>query len=106
MAEKKNVTLRVPRDTYEDFEEYRQQHGDISKADAGRRLLESGLHSKEEPWWFTPLANVGSGLTVVAIASLVVNLTTPYIPIGTVAWLALATILVNGAVVGYKRGGR
>ena len=43
MANKEHITLRVPRDTYEEFEGYRKERGEISKADAGRRLLEKGL---------------------------------------------------------------
>lgn len=48
MVSKKNITIRVPPDTYEEFEEYRCERlpdsdEGISKADAGRRLLEAGL---------------------------------------------------------------
>lgn len=44
MPAKKNLTIRVPKDTYEEFEEYRGD--ELSKADAGRRLLESGLENE------------------------------------------------------------
>jgi Flp pilus assembly protein TadB len=48
MVSKKNITIRVPPDTYDEFEEYRRERlpdtdEEISKADAGRRLLEAGL---------------------------------------------------------------
>ena len=48
MASKRNITIRVPNDTYDEFEEYRDGR-DISKADAGRRLLEDALqHAGDE----------------------------------------------------------
>lgn len=45
MAEKQNITIRVPPDTYEEFETYRKTR-DISKADAGRRLLHEALRQQ------------------------------------------------------------
>jgi hypothetical protein len=47
-VQKKNLTVRVPVDTYEEFEDYREERGNISKADAGRRLLEEGLDAETE----------------------------------------------------------
>jgi hypothetical protein len=44
---KKTLSIRLPPDTYERFEEYRDanssEESELSKADAGRRLLEKGL---------------------------------------------------------------
>jgi len=44
---KKTISFRIPPDTHDRFEEYREQRSSgedkLSKADAGRRLLETGL---------------------------------------------------------------
>lgn len=44
---KETIAIRVPDDTFERFEEYRTEGEEISKADAGRRLLEYGLKYEE-----------------------------------------------------------
>jgi len=51
---KKTISIRVPPDTHERFEEYREENTPdaeeetLSKADAGRRLLEAGLDVEAE----------------------------------------------------------
>jgi len=48
MAQKEHIGFRVPPDTYEEFEAYREERS-ISKTDAGRRLLEDALqHADDE----------------------------------------------------------
>lgn len=48
MAQKEHIGFRVPPDTYEEFEAYREERN-ISKTDAGRRLLEDALeHAGDE----------------------------------------------------------
>ena len=48
---KKTISIRVTQATYEDFEEYRHDQGTetepLSKADAGRKLIESGLNTEQ-----------------------------------------------------------
>jgi len=41
-TDKKTISVRVPPDTYERFEEFREDRG-LSKTDAGRRLFDSAL---------------------------------------------------------------
>jgi len=51
MSQKEHIGFRVPQDTYQAFESYREERN-ISKTDAGRRLLEDALHDTdggEEP---------------------------------------------------------
>lgn len=62
MPTKKNLTIRVPKDTYEKFEKYRGD--DLSKADAGRRLLESGLENEQSDAAGVPSAIVMLGLII------------------------------------------
>lgn len=82
---KKNVTVRVPEDTYARFEEYRKsESGEISKADAGRRLLESGLNAEQSP--DTP---PGMDLLIATVAGL----------LGAVIALAILTYGITGAAV-------
>jgi hypothetical protein len=74
MAEKKNITLRVPKDTYREFEEYRKDRGEISKADAGRRLLEAGLGTtkgseEEEEVDRSPIELVAWAVLAIALAA-------------------------------------
>lgn len=59
---KKTISVRVPPDTHERFEEYREKNsgdeedgGELSKADAGRRLLERGLDLEGEHSALPPL---------------------------------------------------
>lgn len=47
MGEKKTLSGRIPPDTEERFEQYRQRRG-INQTDAMRRLLEEGLDAVEE----------------------------------------------------------
>lgn len=46
MPEKKTISGRVPADTWERFEQYREAH-DLNKTDAMRRLLEDGLDANK-----------------------------------------------------------
>lgn len=46
MAEKQALTARMPQDTYERVERYRERK-DLSKSDASRRLVEAGLEAEE-----------------------------------------------------------
>jgi hypothetical protein len=50
---KKTISVRVTQRTYEEFEEYRHDQGTetepLSKADAGRELIESGLENEKQP---------------------------------------------------------
>jgi len=74
MGEKKHITLRVPQDTYREFEEYREDRGEISKADAGRRLLEAGLGTtkgseEEEEVDRSPIELVAWAVLAIALAA-------------------------------------
>lgn len=50
---KKTISVRVTQRTYQEFEEYRHDQGTeeepLSKADAGRKLIESGLGKEKRP---------------------------------------------------------
>jgi hypothetical protein len=49
---KKTISVRVTQATFEEFEEYRHDEGTdeepLSKADAGRKLIESGLENEKQ----------------------------------------------------------
>lgn len=46
MAEKQALTARMPPDTYRRVEKYREAR-DLTKSDAGRRLVEAGLDAEK-----------------------------------------------------------
>jgi len=50
---KKTISIRVPTDTHDRFEKYRAENApddeELTKADAGRQLLEAGLESRGLP---------------------------------------------------------
>jgi len=95
MSKKENITLRVPQDTYEQFERYRKERGGISKADAGRRLLQDALD--ETPWVAETLTGTGSVLNAVALVGVVDVLLTSLVPSVLVLGVALLSVAVNAA---------
>jgi len=100
---KKNITIRVPQDTHQEFEEYRETKGGISKADAGRRLLERALHQEKESDTPTPMRTrleegVTSGGTIaimIAILQLLQGAMLPALAFALIA-IALSTIGLFG----------
>jgi len=92
--EKEVVSIRMPQDTYEEFEEYRNERN-LSKTDAGRRLLERSLRpdtqSEPEPQTLREqLRHAVDGQTVewvlVMVVSVILSVVAP------MQWVSIAAL--------------
>jgi hypothetical protein len=123
MARKPKVQTRLPEDTHERFEEYREAH-ELTKADATRRLVEAGLDaeadqpvtdggyrlSRDEHPWVGPLASFGYDTARFGLYSLAVSLVAILVPGGAVSWFGVTlsaetaalflSLFTLGAIVG------
>lgn len=112
MADKQALTARMPPDTYSQVMDYRQAR-DLTKSDAARRLIESGLDAEQSPDSPPGMDLLIAGLSallaaVVALAILAYGIVGAVVVAGSivvgfaVAWVALGVDRTESKNSGWK----
>lgn len=108
---KPQIGGRIPHDVHEDFEEFRKENN-LSKSDALRRLVESGLEGQQKGGSTNEamgspavLAGMGEALALALVLLLPVYLLTDTLSVGLMASFAVLTIVVNLEAVVYQYTG-
>jgi hypothetical protein len=98
---KKTISIRVTQPTYEEFEEYRHDRGSeeepLSKADAGRQLIETGLETKRQE---ATQNSVSSGVVSVLMSVAGEEIRTQIISFGLLTVFLAVSLLANTYIPG------
>ncbi len=111
MGRKPKVQTRLPEDTHERFEKYREAR-DLTKSDATRRLVEAGLDaeadqpmtdggyrlSRDEHPWVEPLTSFAADTNRFGFYSLIVSVVAILIPGGAVNWFGASLSVETAAL--------